>query len=211
MVNPEITAYVRTQILPRYAGFDAAHGVTHAEKVIDNSQTIASAYDVNADMVYVIAAYHDIGLAFGREKHEAASGALVRTDAALRIWFTDAQIQTMAEAVEDHRASNTRPPRSLYGRIVAEADRDIEYTTILTRTIQYSLRYFPEYDSEQHIDRCYAHIREKYGEGGYLTLWLDTEKNRRSLEELRRLIKDKVRFAADCKTIYDKKMRAGEC
>jgi uncharacterized protein len=41
----------------------------------------------------------------------------------------------MKEAVEDHRASSSRQPRSIYGKIVAEADRDIDTHEIFLRAI----------------------------------------------------------------------------
>ncbi len=52
----------------------------------------------------------------------------------------------MREAVEDHRASTDHEPRSLYGKIVAEADRIIDPDTTLRRTVQYGLKQNPAAD-----------------------------------------------------------------
>ena len=54
----------------------------------------------------------------------------------------------MKEAVEDHRASNKHVPRSIYGKIVAEADRIIDPDITLRRTVQYGLSNYPELDKE---------------------------------------------------------------
>jgi len=201
-INPEIVAFAETQIIPRYVAFDAAHRTDHCRKVIENALALAPEFDVDTDMVYVIAAYHDLGLADGRAGHEVRSGELLQVDLRLRRWFSEEQITVMAEAVEDHRASSGREPRSIYGEIVAEADRDIEYLTILTRTLQYGLENFPNLDKEQHFQRTMEHVREKYGVGGYLKLRLDVGPNRARLDELRRSIEDEASVRADFDRLY---------
>jgi uncharacterized protein len=126
MLREEIKAYIESEILPRYDGFDAAHRRDHADMVISRSVELAERLGARVDMAYVIAAYHDTGLAVGRDVHHTESKRILLEDSALRNWFTAEQIATMADAVEDHRASSKQPPRTLYGRIVAEADRRIE-------------------------------------------------------------------------------------
>ena len=136
-VNPSLRQFIHAEILPLYAQFDAAHREDHAEKVIHDSLELAEAYDVDLDMVYAIAAYHDVGLAEDRKTHHLVSGRMVRADERLARWFSAEQVETMAQAVEDHRASSDHEPRSIYGRLVAEADRNIDIDTIVRRTLQY--------------------------------------------------------------------------
>lgn len=186
----ELQTYIETSILPRYAAFDAAHREDHARTVIHESLRLAAHYDVEQNMVYAIAAYHDLGLAEGREQHHLHSGAILRADPSLRRWFSDKQIETMARAVEDHRASSEHEPRSLYGRIVAEADRCIDPDTVIRRTIQYGLGHHPALTREEQFDRCREHLRRKYAEGGYLRLWIPESDNALRLEQLRALIRD---------------------
>ena len=121
----------------------------------------------------------------------------------MRKWFSDEQIETMAQAVEDHRASRKEPPRSIYGCIVAEADRHIEPLDILRRTVQYSLSHYPGLTKEQHLERVYSHMLEKYAEGGYLRLWMHSARNEQGLRDLRDIISDKPRLLSICSTIYD--------
>lgn len=203
MINAEILSYVQQYIIPEYKGFDNAHNLEHVSKVVQNSLDIAADYEVEIDKVYVIAAYHDIGLRQGRENHEKTSALFLASDLNLKRWFSDADIALMSEAVEDHRASNDYEPRSIYGKIVSEADRDIEYKTILKRTIQYSIKNFPDYDFEQHFMRTYEHIRDKYGKAGYLKLWLSTAKNERNLQELRNMICSKEKLRDDFKKMFE--------
>lgn len=183
--------YIEEYIIPRYEAFDKAHNLDHVAHVIERSLKLASHYDVNTDMVYTIAAYHDVGLCEGRERHHIVSGEILSNDVMLSQWFTPQEIATMREAVEDHRASNGHEPRSLYGCIVAEADRLIDPDTTLRRTVQYGLKHLDTSNREQHYERFCHHLQEKYAEGGYMRLWLPHGDNAVRLQELRNIIADK--------------------
>ena len=199
MVNPAIIAYVEQEILPRYDHFDAAHQRNHADEVIERSLVLAKHYDVDTNMVYAIAAYHDTGLCEGRDTHHLVSGRIIQEDRKLREWFDEEQIETMAQAAEDHRASNGHEPRSIYGKIVAEADRLITPEKVIRRTIQFTQDHFPDYDKEQQYQRFREHLLEKYSDTGYLRLWIPESDNATRLEELRIIIRDeeKMRKAFD--------------
>ena len=155
-------------------------------------------------MVYAIAAYHDLGLEAGREQHHTASARIIREDKRLKKLFTAEEIETMADAVEDHRASSNTPPRTIYGMIVAEADRIIDATTIMTRTIQYGLSHYPALTATEHIERAVAHIKEKYGEGGYLKLWIPESDNAKNLQKFRTLIGNEEVLRKGLADIYEK-------
>ena len=205
-LTAELTEYIETEILPRYDAFDKAHDRTHALTVISQSLELAQHYNVNAAMVYTIAAYHDTGLTYGRDKHHTASARILREDKRLKEIFSSEEIEIMADAVEDHRASNNNPPRTIYGKIVAEADRIIDATTIMTRTIQYRLSHYPKLTKEEHIERASAHIKEKYGRNGYLKLWLQQSPNAARLEEFRKMIDNVTLLQMTLEDIYDKEL-----
>lgn len=192
VLNKELIAYIEAEILPLYASFDKAHQRDHAEYVIRESLSLAEHYEVNANMVYAIAACHDLGLIEGRANHHLVSGKIVRSDKKLCEFFTDEEIETMAQAVEDHRASCQHEPRSIYGMIVAEADRCIDGRTIVLRTIQYGLSHYPEFDKEEHYKRFKAHMKEKYDEGGYLKIWLSESPNQQRLKAFQQILKDET-------------------
>ncbi len=189
-IDPTLTQYIEQEILPRYDHFDAAHRRDHADDVIRRSLALAEHYDVDTDMVYAIAAYHDTGLCEGRDTHHLVSGRIIREDKKLRAWFDEGQIETMAQAAEDHRASSGHEPRSIYGKIVAEADRLILPDKVIRRTIQYTRDHFPDYDKEQQYERFREHLLEKYSDSGYLKLWLPESDNAPRLEQLRVIIRD---------------------
>ena len=189
-VNQELVDYVEQKIVPLYDHFDKAHQRDHVQMVMKQSMELASQMEVDVNMVYAIAAYHDVGLCEGRERHHLVSAQMLLADKELRKWFTDSQLQTMAEAVEDHRASSDHAPRSLYGRIVAEADRFIDPDTIIRRTVQFGLEHYPELDKEAHYERTLQHLHEKYGRNGYLHLWFEHSPNAERLEQLRQIMED---------------------
>ncbi|NLY20588.1 MAG: HD domain-containing protein [Tissierellia bacterium] len=185
ILNDEIVEYVENTILPKYQNFDLAHKIDHAKAVISNSLDIAKEYDVDINMVYVIAAYHDLGLINGRENHHIDSGIILADDKYLKSMFSIEDINLMSQAVEDHRASNDYEPRSIYGKIVSTADRDLKYHNIIRRTSEFSVSNFPEHSFEEHMDRCIDHLNTKYGEYGYVKLWLDDAHTKNLLKILR--------------------------
>lgn len=227
-----IEEFVMEEIVPRYAGFDEAHREDHALTVMEQAmklfdrmpqkgletaaERITAEGDageeryrvapdgavVDREMLFVAAACHDLGLVNGRENHHTDSGKIIREMGRLREWFNDEQIEIMAQAAEDHRASGKRPPRSIYGMLVAEADRVIDGKTIIRRTIQFGLANYPELDENGHIERAIGHLKEKYGRGGYLKLWIPWSDNAARLNALQDMIDRPEDIRAEVKEIY---------
>jgi uncharacterized protein len=206
MRDSEIKAYIYDEIVPRYSAFDKAHKEDHALTVIRQSEALLDgraawlAEQAEADSIWsapvdrmllmMAAACHDLGLVNGRENHHLDSGIIIRRDSRLRNWFSEEEIETIAQAAEDHRASGKGAPRSIYGMIVAEADRVIEGDTIIRRTIQYGQKHYPDLCREEQIERAVAHLKEKYGHGGYLKLWIPWSDNAVRLNALQDVIAD---------------------
>ncbi len=202
-IPESLKQYIDTCILPMYDSFDAAHHRDHAQMVIDQSFLIAQHYQVNNAMVYVIAVYHDTGLSHDRKTHHLVSGQIIRNDAKLKGFFTDEQIEIMAQAVEDHRASIDHEPRSIYGKIVAEADRFIDPYKIIERTVQYGLEHYPELDRQGQYQRTQEHMHSKYADGGYLKLWFPESPNVQRLEELRAIIRNEAQLQSVFDEVYN--------
>ena len=195
--------YIEQSILPQYEAFDGGHRRDHADSVIRESIKLAREYQADERMAYTIAAYHDLGLRIDREKHHIHSGEILMEDETLRQWFTQEQLLTMRDAIEDHRASSKNPPRTIYGAIVAEADRQMVPETVIHRTMAYSAKLFPNGDFETLYQRSKEHLLEKYAEGGYMRLWLNSERNMQGLQALRDIIRDEQQLRALCKQWYD--------
>jgi uncharacterized protein len=160
----------------------------HVTRVIRRSLELANRTGADIDMVYTIAAYHDVGMSGPRAVHHITGGKILQSDARLKKWFSAEQIKIMKEAIEDHRASASRAPRSLYGKIVAEADRDIVPEVVFQRTVQFGLANYPELDKEHHWLRFKEHMDQKYSANGYIRLWIPGSPNEEKLTELRNII-----------------------
>jgi uncharacterized protein len=184
----DLVEFIETKILPKYTEFDRAHNLEHVTRVIRRSLDLVKITGADINMVYTIAAYHDVGMSGPRAVHHITGGKILAADARLKKWFSPEQIKIMKEAIEDHRASASHSPRSLYGKIIAEADRDIDVTTVIRRTIQYGLSNYAELDKEGHWKRFKKHLDEKYSVNGYIRLWLPKSPNEANLNELRALI-----------------------
>ena len=184
----DLVEFIETKILPKYTEFDRAHNLEHVTRVIRRSLDLVKITGADINMVYTIAAYHDVGMSGPRAVHHITGGKILAADARLKKWFSAEQIKIMKEAIEDHRASASRAPRSLYGKIIAEADRDIDVDTVIRRTIQYGLSNYPELDKEGHWNRFMEHMNSKYSTNGYIRLWLPKSPNEKNLNELRTLI-----------------------
>ena len=184
----DLVEFIETKILPQYAAFDAAHNMEHVTRVIRHSLELVKVTGADVNMVYAIAAYHDLGMSGPRAVHHITGGKILAADARLKKWFSPEQLKVMREAVEDHRASASHSPRSIYGKIVAEADRDIEKDVVIRRTIQYGLANYPQLDHEGHWKRFKEHMDNKYSKDGYIKLWIPNSPNALRLNELRNLI-----------------------
>lgn len=218
-MNTGFQQYIYEEIVPKYSAFDAAHKEDHAMTVISQAMELMQRRDtwlaahpqaheiwrseINTSVLLAAAACHDLGLANGRERHHLDSGVIIRADERLREWFTESEIETIAQAAEDHRASGKGDPRSIYGMIVAEADRVIEGETIIRRTIQFGFKHYPGLDRAGHIARAVEHLNEKYGRGGYLKLWIPWSDNAVRLAALQDLIADTPALIREVERIYD--------
>ena len=154
-------------------------------------------------MLLAAAACHDLGLVNGRDNHHVDSGVIIRADENLKQWFSPEQIETIAQAAEDHRASGKGAPRSIYGMIVAEADRVIDGETIIRRTVQFGFKHYPNLSREGHIARAVDHLHEKYGRGGYLKLWIPWSENAARLNALQDIIADPDAVLREVTRIYE--------
>lgn len=196
----DLMHFIEQEILPQYTQFDKAHQISHVNSVIRNSIRIANEIGAEIDMCYTIAAYHDLGLTGQRAIHHLLGGKILANDARLKKWFSSHQIKIMKEAIEDHRASASRTPRSIYGKIVAEADRDLKPENVIRRTIQFSLAKEFSAPKEEHFQRFVKHMEEKYSRNGYLKVWIPKSDNEKNLKELQKIIENPERL----RNLFDK-------
>lgn len=204
MLKDKLVTYIEEKILPNYNQFDNAHDVSHVKQVIKNSLEMAEEYKLDKNIILAAAAYHDMGLSVERARHEQYSKDIMLNDKNLDVFFTEEEKEIIAEAILTHRASNKREPVTLYGKVIADADNDLDPERIIERMVLYSLGHYPNFRKAEHLLRCYDHAIEKYSEHGYLRLWLDSEANKANLSKVRAIIADKELFETKFSHYYDK-------
>ncbi len=204
MITQSLLLYCEEQILTRYESYDRGHNREHIDQVVRGVLELAPSYDVNIDMLYAAAVYHDLGVVEGRETHHLTSARMLREDKFIADFFSVEEIELIAEAIEDHRASSKSEPRSIYGKVLSSADRIIDPDTIIRRTYFYGLKHYPGLTIEEYLERIYNHMMEKYAEGGYMKVPILTSKNKEGLDRLRSLASDRDSFKEYCRVLIEK-------
>ena len=195
-INKDLKKYIEESVLPEYNKNEKGHGIDHIKYVIDRSFELVKEnnLDVNLDMVYTIAAYHDIGHHIDSKTHEIISADIMSKDNELKKFFNDEELIIIKEAIEDHRASAKDEPRSIYGRIVSSADRNNTVNECLKRTYTYGKKLNPEASDEELFQRAHDVLVNKFGENGYAKFYFKDSKYESFLKEIRTLLKDKDKY-----------------
>ena len=196
-INNELIKYIEKNVFPKYSLNDKGHGIEHINYVIRRSIQFAKEItDINMNMVYVIASYHDIGHSIDAKNHETVSAQILLSDDYLKHFFSEEEIEIMSEAVEDHRASLEYEPRSVYGKIVSSADRNTDIEEPLRRTYEYRIKHFPNSSLKQIMDESYEHLVSKFGKKGYATekMYFEDLEYKKFLEEVNSLLEDRDEF-----------------
>ena len=174
----ELKKYLNEQIKPLYKTFDKAHNLSHFKFVTENcvkytKALIEKGEEVDLEIAYVVGAMHDVGISKGREGHAKSSGEIVRNDSKLKEFFDVETIEMIAQAVEDHSSHLEYEPRSVYGKIVADADRNNTMYLVFSRPIKYGIKNEPEKNRQELIESVYKFVQKKFGRNGYVKYWLD--------------------------------------
>lgn len=195
-INNELKKYFEENVFPEYGKNESGHGINHIKDVIKRSFELVeeNQLDVNMNMVYVIAAYHDIGHHIDSKTHEIISADIMSKDKNLSNYFTEEELKIIKEAIEDHRASAKEEPRSIYGRIVSSADRNNKVEDCLRRTYTYGKKLNPNATDEELFLRAYDVLQNKFGEDGYAKFYFKDSKYEKFLKEIRKLLKDKDKY-----------------
>lgn len=196
-IRKELKEYIENKVLPEYNLNESGHGIEHIKNVTERSLKFAKQIkDINYEMVYVIASYHDIGHHIDAKHHEIVSAKMLEEDQELKKFFNDEQIKIMKEAVEDHRASSDSIPRTVYGEIVSSADRNTNVDSAIKRSISYHRKHFQDYTEEQVIEDARQHLIKKFGKDGYAVekIYFGKEEYEKYLDELAKITNNKEKF-----------------
>lgn len=207
-LRQELKTYINKEIRPLYKAFDKAHNLSHYKFVTNNcieysKELIKKGIKVDLEIAFVVGAYHDIGLIFGRENHAKSSGQYVRQDKKLKSFFNETTIEMIAQAVEDHSSHLENEPRSIYGKIVADADRNNSLYLVFSRPIKYGFKNESHLTREEHIVRVYDFVTKKFGKNGYVKYWLNLPQTTQSQQEVWALLENKEKCLGYIAGIYD--------
>lgn len=194
-MNSKLKEYIEIKILPEYSKNDTGHGIEHIQYVINRCFKFAEQFDnIDLDMLYTIAAFHDIGHHIDKKNHEVLSAKIFYDNDNMKQFFTEEQRKTIKQGIEDHRASSDNIPRSDYGKIISSADRSTDVNEFLKRTHSYTLKHNPDATIEEMLERAYNHTKDKYGKDGYAKSYVIDEEYNNFKNEIISLISDKKTF-----------------
>lgn len=187
--------YIEENILPLYEKNDSGHGIEHIRYVTERCMKFARQFvNINTDMLYAIAVFHDIAHHIDKKNHETLSAKMFYENEDMKAFFSQEERLIIKEAIEDHRASADRVPRSDYGKIISSADRSTDVEEFLKRTHAYTLRHQPDCTQAEMIERAYTHTKEKYGSMGYAKHYVEDEEYNAFREKINTLLSDKKLF-----------------
>lgn len=170
-INKNLMLYIEKNIFPKYEKY-YSHGMLHINNVIENMLMLADYYELDKNMAYVIAAFHDIGLNVDRKNHEYESGKILKNDLELKKYFNDEQIKIMKEAVEDHRGSRKERPRNFYGECVSDSDRDFDIKLLAKRQLATNIKNYPELQMfDEYFENCYNYMLKRINDSGKFNIW----------------------------------------
>lgn len=207
-INDELKKYIEEHIFPEYDKNEPAHGIGHIKYVIGRSFELVAEndLDVNPNIVYAVASYHDIGHHIDSKTHEIISADMMFKDENLKSFFSDEERQIIKEAIEDHRASAKDDSRSIYGRIVSSADRNNTVEACLRRTYTYGKKLDPNATDEELFLRAYDVLTKKFGENGYAKFYFKDSVYEKFLQDLRELLSNKDNYI-ETQRQYIKKLK----
>lgn len=203
-LNEKLVEYIEKKIFPLYDRNEFAHGINHIKTVIRRSLELADGYDVDFNIVYTVAAYHDLGHFIDRKRHEIISAEMFMKDENIKRWFADEQRMVIKEAIEDHRASCNHVPRTIYGKIVSTADRTItDIDNTIKRSYTYGKKNYIGLSEEEQFERVYEHLVEKYGENGYANVYLEDKEFDEAVSKLRQALENREEFIERVKRVVN--------
>lgn len=195
-INTQLKKYIEEKILPQYNLNDKGHGINHINYVIRRCFELVEQnnLDINSNMIFLIAAYHDIGHHINPKEHEIISADIMIKDENLKQFFSTEELLIMKEAIEDHRASSKNEPRSIYGKLISSADRNNTVEQCLERSFYYGKRLEPTASNRELYERAFKHLNAKFGYNGYAKFYLKDREYEDFLDNIRQILKDKEEF-----------------
>ena len=106
-VNNELKEYISKNIFPQYEPNDKAHGIIHIMEVIRRTFELNNTFklDLDSNIMYVIAACHDLGKYEDHKIHEKIAAQKFIKDENMKKFFNDNQRLIIKEAIENAKVN----------------------------------------------------------------------------------------------------------
>ena len=198
-VDPRIKKYVEEEIFPQYSKNDQGHGILHILEVIRRSFALKATLglDLEDNLVYIIAACHDLGKYEEQEtgeKHAIIAGKRFINDKTLANLFSDDERLMIKEAIEDHSSSLEEMPRSNYGKLVSSADRNTSIEMVFIRSFFVGKRKNPSQKVSDYLEFTLQRLRKRYSIEHSENMFFADDTYENFLRDMRNLLLDGDRF-----------------
>lgn len=191
--------HVNSCILPEYQD-EKGHDIKHIVEVLHRIFALNHNLKLNLDPKLFSTAtfYHDIGRKINDDTHEIISAKIFMSDQTILKFFTISEQKIIKEAIEDHRASSTKPARNIYGKLLSSADRNTSIAQVLRRTYEYRLLKSPDLSLDAIIQDSREHLLKKFGMNGYANgVYFDDGVYKKFLEDLQELLSRPEEFKTE--------------
>ena len=210
-INLNLISYIEEEIFPIYETFDKGHNLDHIISVIKRALLLANEFDdLDINIVYASSALHDIGIKVQRKNHAYYSKLFVEENKKLKEFFYEDQIKIIADAVEDHSTSKGVEPRTIYGKIVCDADKDDDLETSLLRAYDFTKKYYEDYTEQECIANVYNQLKFKFGKEGKVKFWINTKEQQEFLNKMKQLAANENLFYQYMNEIITKRHFQGD-
>ena len=195
-VNKELKDYIENNVFPGYEVNDKAHGIIHIKEVIRRSFALNDTFKLGLDknMIYTIAACHDLGKHENHQIHEKIAANRFINDSNFEKYFSNEERQIIKEAIEDHRSSKEEMPRSTYGKLISSADRNTRIEIVFIRSFFVAKERMPETNIEEYLDYTIQRLSKKYSEENPENMFYEDEIYKTFLVDMRALLKKEDEF-----------------
>ena len=195
-VNKELKDYIETNVFPGYEVNDKAHGIIHIKEVIRRSFALNDTFKLGLDknMIYTIAACHDLGKHENHQIHEKIAANRFINDSNFEKYFSNEERQIIKDAIEDHRSSKEELPRSTYGKLISSADRNTRIEIVFIRSFFVAKERMPETNIEEYLDYTIQRLSKKYSEKNPENMFYEDEIYKTFLVDMRALLKKEDEF-----------------
>lgn len=189
-VDLKLRDYVEKKVFPLWELNDKGHGPIHRTEVIRRIFALNETFqlNLNPNMLFVIASYHDVGKYIDHKKHHLIAAAKFMEDEQIKKFFTDNQRIIIKEAIEDHRSSKEDDPRSVYGKLISSADRNTTIEMVFIRSFFVAKDRMPDMNINEYLDYTVNRLINKYSEENPENMFFEDDIYKVFLKDMRDLL-----------------------